>query len=414
LTSGAPTSDAGAHFDAAFQVVVKLGVAAHAYGSSSPRLEVFLTRLAEAFGYEGAFLVTPTQIVFALSAPGLPQRQHVVRAPGTGLDLDKLARVGEIVEDVVAGRQSLEGASGALDAIAARPQPYGRSALAMSYAFVGAGLAILFGASWVDAGVATGLSLVVYGMILGSARFGTAGDDWLPFTTAFAAGFVAAALKVALPPLNLVLVVLCAVIVLVPGYSVSTGVIELAGRHVLSGLSNLMNGLVFLVKQILGGLIGIKLAAWMLPVASAAPAPAVPALWLWLFMPLVVMGLVVIFQTPRRDFVAATAGSLLAYVAILVGSRMADVNLGNLLGTVTAVAFANLWARRMKRPTSIVLVPAIVLLVSGSIGFRGLAAIAEGEVAVGQRQFLQMFVVAATIAAGLLVGNTLVRPKITL
>jgi hypothetical protein len=66
------------------------------------------------------------------------------------------------------------------------------------------------------------------------------------------------------------------------------------------------------------------------------------------------------------------------------------------------------------RPTSIVLIPAIVLLVSGSIGFRGLAAIAQGEVALGERQFLQMFVVAATIAAGLLVGNTLVRPKVTL
>jgi uncharacterized membrane protein YjjB (DUF3815 family) len=64
--------------------------------------------------------------------------------------------------------------------------------------------------------------------------------------------------------------------------------------------------------------------------------------------------------------------------------------------------------------TSIVLLPAIVLLVSGSIGFRGLAAVASGQVTTGEHQVIQMFVVALTIAAGLLVGNTIVRPKITL
>ena len=66
------------------------------------------------------------------------------------------------------------------------------------------------------------------------------------------------------------------------------------------------------------------------------------------------------------------------------------------------------------RPTLIVLLPAIILLVSGSIGFRGLAAIVSGQTAAEEQQFLQMFVVALTIAAGLLVGNTFVGPKTSL
>jgi hypothetical protein len=39
---------------------------------------------------------------------------------------------------------------------------------------------------------------------------------------------------------------------------------------------------------------------------------------------------------------------------------------------------------------------------------------ATGNVATGEQQFIQMFVVALTIAAGLLVGNTIVRPRGTL
>jgi len=78
------------------------------------------------------------------------------------------------------------------------------------------------------------------------------------------------------------------------------------------------------------------------------------------------------------------------------------------------VVFANLWARKTRRPTSIVLLPAIILLVSGSIGFRGLAAMASGQAAIGEQQFMQMFIVALTIAAGLLIGNTIVKPQASL
>ena len=131
-------------------------------------------------------------------------------------------------------------------------------------------------------------------------------------------------------------------------------------------------------------------------------------------MPPLIVGLCVIFQTSKRDLFAACFGCAVAYAGILLGSAITGGNLGNLFGTVIAVVFANLWARKTGRPTSIVLLPAIILLVSGSIGFRGLAAMAAGQVASGEQQVLQMFVVALTIAAGLLVGNTIVQSKTTL
>ena len=102
------------------------------------------------------------------------------------------------------------------------------------------------------------------------------------------------------------------------------------------------------------------------------------------------------------------------YLGIMAGSSILDSNVGNLVGTIIAVVVANLWARHTGRPTSIVLFPAIVMLVSGSIGFRGLAAMAEGELVVGAQQFSQMFVVALTIVTGIMIGYTIVRPEPTL
>ena len=101
----------------------------------------------------------------------------------------------------------------------------------------------------------------------------------------------------------------------------------------------------------------------------------------------------------------------IAYGGILLGSDLLGSNFGNLLGTVVLVLFTSIWARTTGRPPSIVLVPAFILLVSGSIGFRGLAAFAAGNMQAGGQEFLQMFVVALTLAAGLVIGFTLLKPE---
>jgi uncharacterized membrane protein YjjB (DUF3815 family) len=61
-----------------------------------------------------------------------------------------------------------------------------------------------------------------------------------------------------------------------------------------------------------------------------------------------------------------------------------------------------------------VLIPAITILVSGSLGFRGLLTAATQQSDQGMEMFMQMFVVALAIAAGLLVANIIVRPKVSL
>ena len=402
-------------FDDVCRFIIKLGLAAHSYGSTSAQIESYLSRLVAVLGYRGAFLSTPSAMTFAFQEQeGLWQHQHLATPAGTGLDLDKLARVGDLVNSVVAGEISVPDASAQLDKIAKRPLPWGKIANSLSYAFVGSGIAILLGGGWLDVLVGTLLSLLVYGIVLFAGRLDASAADWLAFATAFVAAFLATVTKFFIPELNVVLVTLAAIVVLVPGYIISQGIIELVSQQVISGTMNLMSGLVYLVKQLLGAWLGVGLVIIFATVPAVPAAAAVNAAWLWLFMPLLIVGLCVVFQTARRDFLWACAACAIAYIGILIGSAAVDANVGNLLGTILAVVFANLWSRWIKRPVSIVLLPAIILLVSGSIGFRGLAAIAEGETEVGVQQFLQMFIVALTIAAGLLVGNTVVRPKVTL
>jgi len=401
-------------FDEACRFIIKLGATVHGYGPNAIRLESYLHRLTEALGYHGVFKSTPRELFFAFSEDGSPwQRTHLVNMPGTGLDLAKLTKAGKLVDDVVAGHVTIIEALSRLEEIEKTPNPWGILANAISYVFIGSGFAVLLTGGWWDILFSAIFSLVVYGIVLLSGRFGVRASEWLPLSSAFIAGALATITKVLVPELNVVLVTLSAILVLIPGYSVSVGIIELISGHVVSGTVNLMNGLVFLVKQFAGAWLGVELIKLGYSFTMAVATP-VSSSWLWIAVPMLTIGLCMVFQTGPKDFIWATLGCFIAYGGVLLGSTLAGANLGNLVGTVLTVVFANIWAAKSKRPTSIVLLPAIVLLVSGSIGFRGLAAIAVGQTGTGEQQFMQMFVVALTIGAGLLVGNTIVRPKVTL
>jgi uncharacterized membrane protein YjjP (DUF1212 family) len=404
-----------ATFDDACRFIVKLGLAAHSYGATAVQLEGVLAHLTAALGFHGSFRSTPTDIIFAFQErDGTWQRIHLVTKPSTGSDLDKLAEAGDVANAVAAGAMSVTEGSARLDAVAARRPPWGRAANAVAYAFVGSGLAVLFGGSWTDVLVATILAVLVYGMVLLAGRRGARAADWLPLSSAFVVGVLAAAAKIVVPELSLVLVTVSAVAVLLPGYTISLGIVELGDHRTLSGLTNLVEGLVYLVKQFLGAWVGVAVVASVAAIPAVAGGTSADRAWLWLLMPLVFVALAIIFQTTRHDFAWVVVGCAIAFAGMALGSSIGNDNLGTVLGTTLTVLYANLWARRTNRPETITLVPAIIVLVSGSIGFQGLAAIADGQTAVGMQQFAQMFIVALAITAGLLVANAIVRPRASL
>jgi uncharacterized membrane protein YjjP (DUF1212 family) len=400
------------NFDEAWHFILKVGLAAHKYGSTSTRLEYFLSSLSNEMGFQGVFKATPVEIVFGLrETPDSPQRVEVMATAPPNIDLDKLARLGELLNEIKEGSLSVSDAYDRIDQIDQVPPPWGKFASLLGYVFTGLGLAPLLGAGWTDTFVATVFSILVYGMVLLSARMGAITTSWMPLSTALITGFLATLVKYWVPDLNLVLVILSAVAIILPGYSISLGVGELVAQHVLSGVSNLMSGLITLIKQIAGAIIGISIASLFVTTAATEPETPVNQMWVMLLFPLLLVGLGLAFQVSRRDFPWSVLLSGIAFLGVLGGTSLMDSNLGNLLGTIIAVVLANLWSRKTGRPTSIVLIPAIVMLVSGTIGFRGLAAMAEGELLLGVQQFLQMFIVAITILAGILIGFTIVRPE---
>jgi uncharacterized membrane protein YjjP (DUF1212 family) len=405
-------------YDESCRFIIKLGIAAHGYGPSTARLEFYLTRVVESLGFCGVFRSTPSNITFAFSKKGqVWQRTHIARVSVGGYNMAKLSYVGDLVDKLTSGEFSLSEASDRLDEINNMPDPWGVLSYALSFILVGTGFAGLMQGNLWDIVVSGLLSLAVYLIVVMANRVGGRFADALPFVSAYFAGVCAATIKLILPELNQTVVTLSAIIILIPGFAVSAGIIEVIDNRVEAGTARLMNGLVYLIKQFTGAWLGLATVGVLWAAQSGLTGSAQSSMEehaIWIYIVFLFVGLGVAYQTLMRDFFWVLISCALSYGGVIVSGAFLSAELSTMSGAIIAGLFANLWARLTGRPTSIVLIPAITVLVSGSFGFRGLVVVTAGQTDKGMDLFIQMFIVAVSIGAGLLVSNTILRPKITL
>jgi uncharacterized membrane protein YjjB (DUF3815 family) len=140
--------------------------------------------------------------------------------------------------------------------------------------------------------------------------------------------------------------------------------------------------------------------------------PGVAPFWAWIFLVCLVVGMALTFQVRPKDFGWAVLGGVLAYAGVVVGGELGFWQ-GSFLGALLLGLYANLFAWRLRRPTSIVLLTAVMVLVPGASAYRGLRAV-EISQASGMAAEWPVLISILAIIAGFFLAYTLVPPKPTL
>lgn len=96
--------------------------------------------------------------------------------------------------------------------------------------------------------------------------------------------------------------------------------------------------------------------------------------------------------------------SLLAFFGARYGSAALGPYLGVALGSFAVAAASNFLARWRNRPTAVTMLPGLILLVPGSLGFRSLASQLEHDVVSALDAGFSMLMLAISIVAGIFVA----------
>ena len=393
--------------------VIELARRLHQYGAAAPRLEQAIGNVAQQLGLACDVLSTPTSIVLSFSAPGgdgLAELTQVVRIAPGDVNLARLCRADEIADRVADG--SLDPRRG-MAQLRALGRPLSRAALwatIVSYGLSAASVAVLFRTSGPDALVAGVIGVLIGGIVVagyGRPRLSAASDA----IAALVATFIATMVSAWLLPLALKLVVLSALIVLVPGMSLTNAVRELTSQHLASGVARFAGAAATILKLTFGTIA----AAQVCEVAHIVPAAhSLPPLPLWTQWPALLIAAVafaMLFQTARRDYPLVLVAVIVGYLVTYWSGNALGTPFGVFIGGLVLSAGSNLYARIMHRPGALVREPGVLLLVPGSVGFRSVSDLLNNQIASGTHIAVLLVTMLISLVAGLLFGDLLIAPR---
>jgi uncharacterized membrane protein YjjP (DUF1212 family) len=387
--------------------VLALGRALHKYGNPAHRLEEALRVCCRRLDLESEIFTTPTAIIMSFGEPS-ELRTRMMRVEGGELDMDKLEQVDDLADEVAAQRVTAAEGVVRLEKILAAPRQYGRTVTVVVNGLTAGALAVFFGGSLLDVAVAS-----VIGVMLGLLEHISArSTDQTRVFELVGAAFVALTANLLSPFVSIspTLVTLAALVVMLPGMSLTVAMTELATRNLIAGTARLMSAVIVLLQLVVGVALGERLANVLVTVQTATPA-SLPSWAQWVALIASALGMAIIVQAQQRAFVWILAASVVGYLGTGIGTEWLDDRMGVLVGAFAVGVLGNIFARLMERPAQVVHVPAVLLLVPGSMGFRGVSALLGRDTLTGVGTVFEMFVVAIAIVAGLLVANAVVSPR---
>lgn len=392
-------------------LLTRLARALHAYGMPSHRLEEALEHVRATLGVEAQFLVTPTSVQAAIG-PETEQRTVLLRIDAGETNLEKLARLTDVIRALAEGRLDARRAREQVDRIVNAPLRYGKPATVAAYLITAGTAAIFFQGGWheaaVSAAIGLGLGLLAVASI-GRPRAVAA----FPVIAAFVATVAAQSVSPYFQPFAPFLSSLAGMIVLFPGLTLTIAVNELASRHLVSGTARLMGALITFMQIGVGVALGWLVAGWLSGGVSALDGePAtLERLWALAALPLSALGFTVIFRARPGDYlpIALAAGTtffVARWSSDAFGPEIGAAGSAWLLGLIS-----NLFARLRDRPSATTLLPGLLILVPGSVGFRSISALLADDVVAGLETGVNMMLIAVSLVTGLFLANLTLPPR---
>jgi uncharacterized membrane protein YjjP (DUF1212 family) len=397
--------------DRAVELVLRFARKGHEAGYPTADLEERVVALAKTLGLdETQISATPTRVDISVGAGPL-QRSFALRVKPSGVDLDAIAGLDELVQDVLVGKIDSTEALARLDEAGAtsteRPWPL----LLGAYAIAGAALTPVLGGGWREAVAGAIVGLVVGGIAL-LARHTARAEPMVAPVAAVAASFCAAALVELGMSASPEVVTLAALVTFLPGMRLTIGMWELATEHLQSGVANTASALVQLLGLVFGVGIGRSIAeSWFGPTGDVGldtsfsgthVAAAVAA----------GLAFTLTLRARYRDAIVMCSATVLALLARELGTVLFGDQAAVFVAALAVGMAGGLAGRLLDRSPLVFVVPGVLMLVPGSAGFASVLQLLSNQTVSGVAAAFDTFVTAMSIAYGLLVSAVILPRRV--
>ncbi len=355
-----------------------LGISMLAAGYAVTDVAAALNQVASANGTPELRVGVMPAAVF-VDDPGNRATRFDVLPRGESYRFDQTQLVGAIVADAAAG-EPIAGIADRIAAVDAIKPRYPLWAVVLGNGLMAAGISVVFGTTWPSVAADFALGLIVGVLLIRSARLpGLAG--LLPFFFGFASAFILFGASHLLGgtvqfPLY---AAIAPIVVLVPGATITNGVLELAAGDVVSGGGRMVSGFITWLMLVCGIVLGATAAGTSVAEMTAVSGSLDPALG-WVGVLVMGVGVGLQLSAPPRLMAMVVLVLIATYAIIVIASPMTGgIVASGIAAAVLLPVLRGIEARRSNLPVIVTFRPCFWLLVPGSLGLGGLIKIASGQ-----------------------------------
>ena len=382
----------------------------HRAGVATDSLEETLDDIAQAIGLQTQIFALPTQITIAVG-PQEHQQITLLRLPPGRVNLRKLSLLNGIYDRLRAGTIDYREASVSVGEID-RYGP-GRNVLweIPALSLLAIGVAILLGGGAREMALAgcigffTGIVSAVADRVSLVARLFEA-------IAAFAATLIYAAFTTFVGPTNIYISIVAGVVVLLPGYSLTLALHELANGDLVAGMARLGRVLSVLLELGCGAFLGFAvLGPALLQTGDVTPHTVAAYAWLVASI-LMAVGISIDLDSRSRDFVWVFAS---CFVALFITHGLAGTRVHEISAFISAFLcgiVANAGARVLRVPQALMLVPALLVLVPGSLSYESVLFAFQHNISSALTFAANAAFAAIQLVAGLLLSQLVFPAKL--
>ncbi|KAF9544468.1 hypothetical protein EC957_012070 [Mortierella hygrophila] len=385
------------------------------YGAPSHRIELAMEAMCKTFGVDGSFAFLPGLMMISFGDSDTHTSEtHLIKC-AQGFDMGRLAKVNKIARAVVYGDLEPSEALMELKEINNEKPPYGMWVMFASFA-VSSGLIapLVFKGSWYDMLAGMGLGSVVGLTSLLASRYSVYSNVF-EVSTSIVIAFVAKALR---DYVCFTGVVLSGIVMLLPGLSLTTAIMELSSRYMISGSVRMFYSLIYCLFLGFGLSIGSNL--WDVfkepPPGDLKMGYCHPATepWRWVLFPFLAISFnIQLYATPKQwpaMIVCSSVGYAVSEFAGLYWPH--SLHIAAAVSAFVVGLLGNIYERLTHELAFVPILGAILLIVPGGMGVRSSLLLLDqtGNAAQGTVFALQMIIVALSIAVGLFASTLIVYP----
>lgn len=382
-----------------------LARAMHVSGMPTHDLERHLNGIGQQFSVHVECFAVLTMLTLNITANDKTQRVEMLRLPANDYNMARLIALEALIRRMD-GLNNLDRCEAQLVEIMDTPPLWS----GWSFAFLGfllsASVAVLLRGGWTEILCGGLLGMLFVGAYLALARAPRLGPA-MPVILCTSAAICAHALSLVFPQQTTFITAVSGVVLLLPGFTLTIAMSELATQNLLAGTGRLAGAIMLLFMMGAGLLIGTQISQHLLP-AHTTGTLLPSATWIiWPAIAVLGISMLGVLQAPFRSVHVLIGGSLLAWAVFsLVGNAFGNI-VGAFAGAIAVASAGHFYNYLTGQPDILVKIPGIITLVPGSMGFRGLHALMEQDSAAGVSLMVDMAMTGAVLAVGLLLSDNI-------